>query len=124
MARDGAQTRNERNLEPAVANDAGETRVRQLRPLQLLAARRAAVLERAMRNDQHARTNRRWTQTEHALEVAELAEEGARGDDAEAGPEAPDEAAEDGDDLVAKELRGGERVRAGRAEADSPEGRR
>ena len=77
-----------------------------------------------MRNDQHARTNRRWTQTEHALEVAELAEEGARGDDAEAGPEAPDEAAEDGDDLVAKELRGGERVRAGRAEADSPEGRR
>ena len=124
MAGDGAQTRNERNLEPAVAHNARKTRVRQLRPLQLLAARRTAVLECAMRDDQHARTNRRWTQTEHALEVAELAQESARGDDAEAGPEAPDEAAEDGDDLVPKELRGGERVRAGRAGADSPGGRR
>ena len=47
----------------------------------------------------------KWTQTEHALEVAELAEEGARGDDAEAGPQAPDEAAEDGDDLMAEEGR-------------------
>ena len=111
MARDGAQTRNERNLEPAVANDAGETRVRQLRPLQLLAARRAAVLERAVRvSDMHA-TPAQTNTGGHALEVAELAEEGARGDDAEAGPEPPDEAAEDGDDLMAKELRGGERVR-------------
>ena len=54
----------------------------------------------------------KWIQTEHALEIAELAEEGARGDDAEAGPQAPDEAAKDGNDLVPKELRGGERVRA------------
>ena len=39
-----------------------------------------------------------------ALEVGELAEGGARGDDAEAEPDAPDDAAEDRDDLVAKEL--------------------
>ena len=41
-----------------------------------------------------------------ALEVGELAEGCARGDDGEAEPDAPDDPAEDRDDLVAEELRG------------------
>lgn len=43
-------------------------------------------------------------ESEHSLEVAEFAEERARCDDPEAGPEAPHEAAQDGDDFVAEEL--------------------
>jgi hypothetical protein len=42
------------------------------------------------------------------VEVADLAEEGAGADDGEADPEAPDEAAEDGDDLVPEEGREGD----------------
>ena len=38
-----------------------------------------------------------------ALEVGELAEGGARGDDAEAEPDAPDDAAEDRDEAAADE---------------------
>ena len=41
----------------------------------------------------------------NALEVGELAERGAGGDDGEAEPDAPDDPAEDRDDLVAEELR-------------------
>ena len=88
-----------RDREPTIAREARVRQCRMVRPAQMDTSR-------------------------HVLEVAELAEEGARGDDAEAGPEAPDEAAEDGDDLVPKELCDDERVCAGRAGVDSPEGRR
>ena len=45
-----------------------------------------------------------WTREMDAQEVSELAEEGARGDDSKALSEPPDEADEDADDLVSKEL--------------------
>src|ERR1700761_6251894 len=84
VAGNGAEARDEGNLEAAFTDTAGEAGVRDLGALHLLAAGAAAVLER--------------------IKVADLADEGAGTDDGKADPEAPDEAAEYGDDFMAKQL--------------------
>ena len=59
-----------------------------------------------------------------SLEVADFAKEGACGDDGEAEPQAPDDATEDGDNLVSEELarRGSRWARAGSISRDGRTG--
>lgn len=82
MAGNGTEPRDKRNLETTRAHATREARVGDLGALHLLATRGAAVLE--------------------GIEVANFTQKGARADDGEAGPQTPDEAAENGDDFVAK----------------------
>ena len=69
-----------------------------------------------------------WKKCEYSHEIGELSEEGAHGDDQEAGPDAPYEAHEDRDDFMTEELNQGkitdEWSGSGEVEAYVPAGKR
>ena len=113
MSGDGAEAHDDGDLEAAVAHDLREERVLEVLLLRALPARLAPVLEHAAaahRVSHRPRLGRReWGRGQRDLqEVGELAEDGARGDDPEADPDAPHVSAEHGDDLVPEELQDGD----------------
>ena len=124
MTWDGTETRDECYSEPAFADYMRETAILDVCPFKLFPTGTTTVLEGASRA--YMRCSLLVGNMGHALEIAQLAEKSASRNDGEAYPKAPDDATQDGDNLMTEELgylivRGGQPEQVG--EYDRPEGK-